>query len=80
MNRHRDVELFCQRTNAPVTVPSDADHRDGSRREESLGARSGFAVRRRAPTASVGRSHRRAGVGDSLTTIRDTGLLRSPGA
>ena len=40
-------------------IQDDTDHTPGSRREESLRARSGFAVRRRAPTAVGGRSQAR---------------------
>ena len=54
----------------------DTDHRDGSRREESLRARSGFALPRCAPTASVARRRRRAGVGDSLATAEAVHGLR----
>jgi hypothetical protein len=40
---------YARRTDGPVVSSFYADHRVGSRREESLGALSGFALRRRAP-------------------------------
>ena len=49
------------------------DHTLGSRREESLRARSGFALQRRAPTAVVGRSQDRQDA--SGTVLRHVTLI-----
>ncbi len=55
-----------------------ADHTVGSRREESLRARSGFAARRRAPTAVGGRSQaRRCVCGTVLRPTEISTLIQS---
>ena len=49
----------------------------GSRREESLRARSGFAARRRAPTAVVGRSQARRRAGGTVLCRRRSEVFTS---
>ena len=51
---------ICQAHRCVTGLQNGTDHTPGSRREESLRARSGFALRRRAPTSVVGRSQHRS--------------------